>query len=104
MSRKLEIELEMRICEKAVEGLLAAGYAVSVNDGEETTVKNCTDKSIIMDAVFTTDEDYLLAYKEGEEDGWVRLIWGNVQDLISDYTTNLEDAFKDANDFAASYD
>jgi hypothetical protein len=96
-------EIETRICEKAVDGLLAAGFAVGVTDGEEATVTNSTDKTKIMDAVSATGEAFLLAYKNGKKAGWVRLMWGNAAHLIIDYTVNLEDALKEANAFAASY-
>lgn len=96
-------EIEIRIFEKAVDGLLAAGFAVGVTDGEEATVTNCTDKAKIMNAVSKT-EDFLLAYNNGNKVGWVRLIWGNVANLIIDYTLNLDDALREANAFAASYE
>ena len=104
MSRKLEIELEKKICEKVVDCLLDAGYSVGVYDGAQIVVENCADKRKIMRAVFSTDEDIIMAYKGGKRVGWVRLIWGNVQDLISDYSTNLDEVLKDALDFARSYD
>lgn len=103
MNRKLEIELEMKICSAVIDSLIAAGYKVGVNDGEDTTIKNSTDKEALMKAVFTTDEDYILAYKDNKQIGWVRLIYGNCADLISDYTCNLEDSIKPANDLANSY-
>lgn len=104
MSRKLEIELELKIAHKAIEGLLAAGYGVGVYDGEEETVKDSKDAEAIKKALFTTDEDYLIAYKDGTKAGWVWLIYGNVQDVISDYTVNLEDALAETIKFAQSYD
>jgi len=114
MSRKLEIELEKKICRKAAIGLLQAGFTVGVNDGEETVLERSTSMKEIMDAVFSTDEDYLYAYnskddfplsgkKSGERVGWVLLIWGNVDCLISNYSVNMEDALKNANSFAEKY-
>jgi hypothetical protein len=104
MDRKAEIILEKAICAKVVDCLLAAGYGVGVNDGEETTVVNSTDRAVIIEATFSTDEDYILAYTNGHKVGWVFLVWGNYTDLISDYTTNLEEALKPVNEFVRQLD
>jgi hypothetical protein len=39
----------------------------------------------------TTDEDFLILTK-GEAKGWIRLIYGNGADVISDFTTNIPEA------------
>lgn len=105
MSRKLEKELEQRIFEKAVDALLAAGYRLTVNDGEEDVLQMSVDRKAIIEAAFSTDEDYLIVFlPNGTKRGWVRFIWGNVQDCLSDYTVNLEEVLKPVNEFAATYD
>lgn len=111
-------EIERQIIVALVEDALAAGYALGVNDGEETTLKRCTDEAAIFAALSTTDEDYLLYWRQAEPPadgvcpddgngladdgvcgfcgnrpaermddhyGWVRLIYGNDCDVISDY-------------------
>ena len=100
MSQKVE-EL---ISKKVVDCLLKAGYTVGVNDGEETTVENSTNKREIHAAMFTTDEDWVLAYKNGEWVGWIHLAHNNNTDVICDYTVNLEDVLKAATDLAESYE
>ena len=40
---------------------------------------------------------------EGGYSYWVRLVLGNGTDVIVDYTTNLENTLKPANDFAAQF-
>lgn len=85
-SRRLEAELELKIAGAAIEGLLAAGFAVSVsNGGEDLEIEPSRDAAAIMAALFATDEDWLIV-----PNGWVRLIWGNGADVLSDYTMNLE--------------
>jgi hypothetical protein len=81
---------EDAIVKRLVKDTLAAGYVISVNDGEEFTVKRSADETEILTALHTTDEDYLHIRKPGEKSrvGWVRLIWGNDADVISDYTDN----------------
>jgi|GEM_PF-3919048 len=39
-----------------------------------------------MAALQQTDEDVLKVYDDGKPVGWVPLIWGNVCDLVSDYS------------------
>lgn len=90
MERNTEIKIEIFIAMKVAIALIDAGYKLGVNDGEETTVKNSTNLKEIQNALFTTDEDYLLVYKDGKKIGWVFLIWGNVEHVVSDYTVNLE--------------
>lgn len=85
---------ERQTVEKTIAALLAAGYCLSVNDGEETTIKRSTDPATIIAAMHTTDEDYLLVHAHlnyVENFGWVRFVWGNEDWVaINDHTTNLE--------------
>jgi hypothetical protein len=85
--------IEKRVITEAIDQLLAAGFSLGVNDGEETTLKHSVNKKHVLRALFTTDEDYLLVYLSitGRQIGWVRLVYGNDGwDVINDYTTNLE--------------
>ena len=102
-NREAEIELERKVALMAVKGLLKAGFGVGVHDGEATVLKNSFDESAIMNALGATDEEDLIAYKDGKRVGRVNLIWGNLQDVINDYSSNLEDALKDALEFAYYY-
>jgi hypothetical protein len=103
--RKLIRGLEEQIAKAAIEELLSAGYALGVNDGEETTITNSTDKDAVLKAMFTTDEDLLLAYKDGKQVGWVRFVYGNSgYDVINDHTMNLEPALVKTTALADEYD
>lgn len=94
-------DIERLLMEQVVDDLLAAGYLVSVNDGEETTVTESTDRAEILDAMRSTDEDYLLARLPGvKRNSWVRLIYGNGADLISDFNVSLEGVLANANALA----
>ena len=92
-----ELNAERNAARKVVKALLGAGYVVSINDGEETTVERSADKKELFAALWTTDEDYILAHDKetGKQVGWVYLVYGNgAEDLINDYTTNLESAIR----------
>ena len=87
------ISIETQIIKATIGALLAAGFQLSVFDGEETTVSRSTDMAAVLDALRTTDEDYLFVYQiDGEGHyGWVRFTYGNDDiEVISDYTTSLE--------------
>lgn len=101
------IKLEGRVARKIVRALLAAGYSITVFDGEEETVIRCRQFASIINAMNTTDQDYLLVYKAGSEKrhGWVRFIYGNDGwDVVNDYTTNLESLMAPINDWSESFD
>lgn len=84
--------IERRIVRKLVADALKAGYALSVNDGgEELAITDSRDAKAVLAALMNTDEDYLIL-RQGEDKGWVRLVYGNDGwDVICDCTLNLED-------------
>ena len=90
---------ERDIITRAINGLLAHGFRLSVYDGWDET-EPTRDAQTVANALWTTDEDWLHVWA-GDEDqrvGWVRLVYSNESyDVISDYTTNLDVALKDAN-------
>lgn len=94
---------ERRIAEKLVGDILAAGMAVSVDDGGGFPVKRSTDGAAILGALATSGEDTLIIRgADGERVGFVSLIWGNECDLISDHTASpaLDSLVKGASDLA----
>lgn len=99
--------IEKKIVERLVTDLIAAGFSLSVNDGEEVTVERSTDIQAIFAALSSTDSDYLLVHSvpmKRDEHRWVRLIWGNDVDVISDYHTSLEPYLAGANALANEID
>lgn len=92
-------DIETMIAKELITQLLARGYALGVNDGEETVLRNSSDADEVFDSLRSTYDDYILVAeptKQGEgiswrQIGWVQLIWGNGIDLISDYSMALID-------------
>lgn len=82
------MNIEIQIATKLITSALARGLTVSVNDGEEWTVKSSRDRATILDALCTTDMDTLCLRDAGEAVGAFWLIWGNEGDLIHDHTDN----------------
>lgn len=100
IENKVRLEVERRIAQQAIAELLAAGFTLGVNDGEEVTISRSKDAEAVLKAMMTTDSDYLLAYQDGVERhvGWVRFVYGNDGwDVINDYTVNLEEALTKTN-------
>lgn len=92
--------IERLIVKQVVADLLKAGYTISVQDGEEITLKQSTDRKAIMAALATTGEDRLFVYKPNCKASFVYLIWGNGCDLIADYGVSLESVLTKANALA----
>lgn len=84
---------EARVARKLVKAALDAGYLISVNDGEEWTVKRSTNANTILDALATTEADLLRLRLpvSGDVVGSFWLIYGNDpsgDELIADHTDN----------------
>ena len=107
MSVKMRRHVEREIVTAAIRGLLDAGHDLSVFDTEEFQILNSRDADAVLAAMMGADEEWLYAdsrpVNEARREcfGWVRFIYGNDGwDVINDYTTNLEDALKPANERA----
>jgi hypothetical protein len=83
---------ERRTATRLVAAALAAGYTVSVYDGEEYTVKRSRESKKILEALASTEADTLVIRDSaGERVGDLCLIWGNDEtgsELIADHTDN----------------
>lgn len=90
--------IERRIVNRLLTDAIGAGYAVSVNDGQEVVVRESVQVKVIMAAMFSVDDEYLLFRKDGKLVGWARLIYGNSGwDVIADHSTDLEPVMRGAN-------
>jgi len=71
-----------------IKAFLDLGLKVSVNDGEETTVKMSQSYREIIGATFSTDQDYLIIHNDKlERIGTVWLVYGNGSwEVAADYT------------------
>lgn len=87
---------ERRVARKLVRAILERGGVISVNDGEEWTVKQSGHEPTILAALCTTGQD-TLRWREHRPDGKhlpvaaFLLIWGNAEDgseLIADHADN----------------
>lgn len=92
---------ERMIVGKLVTDLLAAGLKVSVwNGGDDPELADSTDAATIFAAMAASDQDELTMDNSEGYAGWIRLVWGNDCDIISDYSTRLEAVMAAANALA----
>lgn len=80
------LAIEGRIVSMVLQTALSRGYTVSVNDGEDWTVKQSGDFDELLGAMLTTDSDTIMIRDfENRMVGWVDFIYGNDgYDVISD--------------------
>ena len=92
MNVKTRQRIEKQIARKFLRIALAAGYAISLdNGGDDFEFKDSTDFKYIVGEMFATDEEHLHLSKDGKRSGWVFFVYGNDgYDVICDYTMNLE--------------
>lgn len=81
---------EARIAKALVRRALKMGCLITVHDGEEATLKTSQDEKAIFAAMNSTDSDTLIFFRAGQRIGNVWLIWGNEDDLVSDWSDNAE--------------
>jgi hypothetical protein len=82
--------VEQRIATGLVDHLLSLGYSLRVHDGEAFTSRRpSTDRVEVLAALASTGSDRVHLCTADGSVGWVWLIWGNEEDLVSDYSVSL---------------
>jgi hypothetical protein len=90
------IACERKVVRRTVRTLLAAGYAITVDNGEDTPIRRSTSVNAIMAEVQACDEELLHVLRQDDAGVWKRfgticLVYGNSgPEVISDYSTSLE--------------
>jgi hypothetical protein len=83
---RIEKEIILTILDDA----LNMGYTVTVCDGEEDVIKKSGNKEAIFAEMFSTGEDTLTFYQGDRRVGWLFLVYGNREAVISDYADNVK--------------
>lgn len=101
------VPISVTIVLRTVDVLLAAGYLLNVNDGEfNRPLIPTRDKAVMFRELMDTDMEAIEVYDEVSNlhpMGWVQFVYGNDgYDVISNYTTNLEQVLKPINDWVDS--
>jgi hypothetical protein len=104
MSVKMRQRVERNIARRLILDGLAAGYTIKVHNGEELLMPFNQVAKQILSLMFSVDEEHLLFYKDDKKIGWVLFVYGNDGwDVISDYSTNLEDIMAGARKVSDTY-
>jgi hypothetical protein len=94
--------VEREIIDRVIDLALAADYSISVYDGEEYGVKYSKDKAAIIPEIAATDET-TLRLRSDTQVGYIYLIHGNGCDVLSDYSTCLDELLVPAIELAEEY-
>lgn len=90
--------LELRIVNRLLADIKAAGYTVKISEYEMDGEKTPED---LKDALFNLDEAHVQLFKDGKCMGCVFLVFGNSGwDLVCDYSCKLEEFLKGVNELA----
>jgi hypothetical protein len=94
---------ERKVVRRTVRTLLAAGYAVTVYNGEDTPIRRSTSVNAIMAEVQAADEEYLYVLRKDDAGNYLRvgsiwLVYGNSgPEVIADYSVCLEEVLAPVN-------
>jgi hypothetical protein len=94
-------DIDALVVKKLIETALAAGFTLGVDNGEELVLRRSADADAVFKAMMTVDQEHLLVYKDGNLYGKVFLVYGNgCWGVICNYSTNLEEVVRPAQDYA----
>jgi len=82
---------EQQIAKKLVRAILSRGYSISVYDSAEFNCGDVTDFDEVLSNLATSGDDrvYFRNDKTRGYTGWFWLIWGNGEDVLTDYVDNV---------------
>jgi len=84
-------DLERTIARRLITKLLAAGCAITISNGGapgDEEIEDSTDKEAILQAMSQTGLDYVRSAIDGQNVSTIMLVYGNDEDLVSDFTDN----------------
>lgn len=90
MNNNTRINVEKAIAIKTAQALIDAGYSIIINNGEES-IRVGQDIELFKKEFRQTDEERLVVTHPEKANSFVYLVYGNGEDVISDYGVSLED-------------
>ena len=90
MSNEMRLDLEMSVMKKLIQDILAAGYAIRINDGEEWTTNGpITNEYQLLKDLRSTDSDTVAFFHKVDDKwkklGFILLVYGNMPyEVIAD--------------------
>jgi len=85
-------DMERKIANKIIGVMLDSGYTITIDNGNDITIRQSSNKEDILAGMFLTDEDKILvSHKDGNSRGYIWLVYGNRGwDVIHNYSNSLE--------------
>lgn len=80
--------LQEQIINNLIAAILAGGYTITVNDGDDDVLKYSTDATRIINNMGSTEMDLLNVYQDNEYIGFILLIPSNGDDIVSNHSGN----------------
>lgn len=84
--------MEKKIVNNLIKKIVKAGFSVNIDNGGDCyeLPKPTNRLKTIQKEIGATGHDNLILFKDDVYFGFVTLIYGNGEDVISDYSTNLD--------------
>lgn len=96
--------IEREICTKLIETAIAAGYTISVDNGEEIVIKRSIVLADILAVMFSVDEETLKLHDIHGGTSSVFLTYGECgYDVIADHNSTLEELLEPVFKFAETF-
>lgn len=96
--------LERIVVRQTVRAFLAEGYSLGLHDGLDLLVTRCKSATVIMNAMFTTNENELFVYNnKGRQVGSVVFCYGNIFGIIVSYDFSFEKLMRKSEELALRF-
>lgn len=79
---------EATIAKMVIDAILAEGYSISVWEGGGWAIEGSKDQEAIYNSLASTESDALHIWDGPNNIGWVWLVYGSGEVLITDYSAN----------------
>ncbi len=84
--------LEAKIAKHVLRSVLARSCAIRIDDEEVNLIRATTDLDEAFEELGYSEYNFIEGLDEHDKSvGWVQLIWGNGEDLISDCSESFAD-------------
>lgn len=88
----MELAIEKRIVNKLLRRIIDQGYLINIDNGGNCYELKFPTKnlSVIRKELRATGHDDLILFRNDTRIGFISLVWGNGEDVVSDYSCCLE--------------
>lgn len=80
--------IERQIATALIKDILAQGCKIELFAEGESICNPTSQENLLLTEMACCDMMELVVTQDGERKGWFMLIWGNGEDILSDFTDN----------------